>query len=68
MKFCFITFQRERVIKDQQEKHQQSLHLHQSEMETLRSKLIAERHEREKEQNDHGVMIRWDAFLQKEMN
>jgi hypothetical protein len=23
-----------------------------------------EHHEREKEQNDHGVMIRWDAFLQ----
>jgi hypothetical protein len=51
-------FQRDRVIKEQQEKHQQSLQLHQTEVETLRSKLIVEHHEREKEQNDHGVMIR----------
>jgi ribosomal protein L44E len=35
-------------------------------VEALRSKLIVERHEREKEQNDYGVMIRWDAFLQKD--
>jgi hypothetical protein len=53
-----LTFQREKVIKEQQEKHQQSLQVHQSEVEALRSKLIVERHEREKEQNDYGVMIR----------
>ncbi|PNF31761.1 hypothetical protein B7P43_G12181 [Cryptotermes secundus] len=48
----------EKVIKELQEKYQQSLRLHQSEVEILRSKLTTERHEREKEQNDHGVMIR----------
>jgi len=50
--------ERERVIKELQEKYQQLQQLHQSELDTLRSKLTAERHEREKEQNDHGVMIR----------
>ena len=35
-----------------------SMQQNQSELETLRSKLTAERHEREMEQNDHGVMIR----------
>jgi len=50
--------ERERVIKELQEKYHQLQQLHQSELETLRSKLTAERHEREKEQNDHGVMIR----------
>lgn len=50
--------ERERIIKELQEKYQQSQQLHQTELETLRSKLTAERHEREKEQSDHGVMIR----------
>lgn len=36
-----------------------------TELETLKSKLIIERHDREKEQNDHGVMIR---ELQKLLN
>jgi hypothetical protein len=58
LEFQFITFQHERVIKELQEKCQQSLWHHQSEVETLKSKLNVERHEREKEQNDHGVMIR----------
>lgn len=58
-----ITFQRERVIKELQEKYQQSQQLHQSELEALRSKVTAERHEREKEQNDHGIMIRWAALI-----
>ncbi|KAJ9596879.1 hypothetical protein L9F63_012135, partial [Diploptera punctata] len=49
---------REKVIKDLQEKYQQSFKSHQSEVENLRSKVIVERHEREKEQNDHGIMIR----------
>ncbi|XP_069697804.1 GRIP and coiled-coil domain-containing protein 1 isoform X1 [Periplaneta americana] len=50
--------EREKIVKELQEKHQQTVRVHQSELETLRSKLTVERHEREKEQNDHGVMIR----------
>ncbi|KAJ4441484.1 hypothetical protein ANN_11339 [Periplaneta americana] len=49
--------EREKIVKELQEKHQQTVRVHQSELETLRSKLTVERHEREKEQNDHGVMI-----------
>jgi hypothetical protein len=58
LELLFKTFQHAKVIKELQEKYQQSLRLHQSEVETLRSKLTIERHDREKEQNDHGVMIR----------
>ncbi|XP_066993533.2 GRIP and coiled-coil domain-containing protein 1 isoform X2 [Anabrus simplex] len=46
--------EREKVIKELQEKNQ----LLSNEIENLKSKLIVERHERDKEQSDHGVMIR----------
>jgi hypothetical protein len=64
LKLWFKIFQQEKIIKELQEKCQQSLRLHQSELETLRSRLTVERHERQKEQSDHGVMIRWDTLVQ----
>lgn len=43
---------------EQRLEHETRAHL--GEMENFKSKLIIERHQREKEHNDHGVMIRWD--------
>lgn len=51
-------FQRETTIKDLQKQLEQVTRSHQHELESYKSKLIVERHQREKEHNDHGVMIR----------
>lgn len=46
--------EREKCIRGLQEKNQQLL----NELDSLKTKLTSERHERDKEQNDHGAMIR----------
>ncbi|XP_075226505.1 GRIP and coiled-coil domain containing 88 kDa [Lycorma delicatula] len=48
----------ENTIKDLQRQLNQVNRSHQSEVENYKSKLIIERHQREKEHHDHGVMIR----------
>lgn len=45
-------------VKELQRKLEQSTRIHLNEIENYKSKLIVERHQREKEHNDHGVMIR----------
>nr|CAD7588950.1 unnamed protein product [Timema genevievae] len=52
------TLQQEKLIKELQEKLSQSSYLRQSEIEDFKSRLIIERHERDKDQNNHGVMIK----------
>lgn len=53
-----IFVQKEKVVKELQEKLQQSTKQHQLDVENMKSKLIIERHERDKERSDHAVMIR----------
>lgn len=48
----------EKTIKEMQSRLDHETRAHLSEMENFKSKLIIERHQREKEHNDHGVMIR----------
>ncbi|XP_014275500.1 GRIP and coiled-coil domain-containing protein 1 isoform X2 [Halyomorpha halys] len=48
----------EKTIKEMQGRLDHETRAHLSEMENFKSKLIIERHQREKEHNDHGVMIR----------
>nr|BAN20798.1 GRIP and coiled-coil domain-containing protein 1, putative [Riptortus pedestris] len=48
----------EKKIKEMQAQLEHETRAHLSEMENFKSKLIIERHQREKEHNDHGVMIR----------
>ncbi|KAK9511618.1 hypothetical protein O3M35_000242 [Rhynocoris fuscipes] len=50
--------QLESVIKELQQQLEHETKAHLSEMENFKSKLIVERHQREKEHNDHGLMIR----------
>lgn len=50
--------EKEKVVKELQEKLQQSTKQHQLDVENMKSKLIIERHERDKERSDHAVMIR----------
>ncbi|CAG2061916.1 unnamed protein product [Timema podura] len=50
--------EQEKLIKELQEKLSQSSYLRQSEIEDFKSRLIIERHERDKDQNNHGVMIK----------
>nr|CAD7406739.1 unnamed protein product [Timema poppensis] len=50
--------EQEKCIKELQEKLSQSSYLRQSEIDDLKSRLIIERHERDKDQNNHGVMIK----------
>lgn len=49
---------KEKIIKEYQDKLKSSISSYQLEIENIRSKLIVERHEREKEQNDHMVMVK----------
>lgn len=56
---------RDKMIKELKESLKKAGQKSNTELETLKSKLIIERHDREKEQNDHGVMIR---ELQKLLN
>ncbi|XP_073981876.1 GRIP and coiled-coil domain containing 88 kDa [Rhodnius prolixus] len=48
----------ENTIKELQQQLEHETRAHLSEMENFKSKLIIERHQREMEHNDHGVMIR----------
>lgn len=48
----------EQKVKELQKKLEQCTRIHLNEIENYKSKLIVERHQREKEHNDHGVMIR----------
>uniref|UniRef100_A0A069DZE9 Putative myosin class ii heavy chain n=1 Tax=Panstrongylus megistus TaxID=65343 RepID=A0A069DZE9_9HEMI len=50
--------QMENTIKELQQQLEHETRAHLSEMENFKSKLIVERHQREMEHNDHGVMIR----------
>lgn len=50
--------ERDKAIKDLEEKVQSLTKQHLFEMECVKSRLIVERHERDKERNDHAVMIR----------
>lgn len=49
--------EKERVIHDLQNQLKELEKQHRLEIETVKSKLIVERHEREKEHTDHGAMI-----------
>lgn len=48
----------EKVIKDLKDKLKKAQNSNHSEIEHVKCKLIMERHEREKEQADHGKMIK----------
>ncbi|KAG8323923.1 GRIP and coiled-coil, partial [Homalodisca vitripennis] len=50
--------EKDKIIKDLQKQLEQATRAHQNELENYKSKLIVERHQREREHNDHGVMIR----------
>lgn len=49
--------EKERLIQDLQKQIKELEKQHRAELETVKSKLIVERHEREREHTDHGVMI-----------
>lgn len=51
-------FQKDSLIKDLQRQLSQATRAHHTEVENYKSKLIVERHQREKEHHDYGVMIR----------
>ncbi|XP_049765163.1 GRIP and coiled-coil domain-containing protein 1 isoform X1 [Schistocerca cancellata] len=50
--------ERDKIIKGLEEKMQNLTKQHLFEMECVKSRLIVERHERDKERNDHAVMMR----------
>lgn len=51
-------FAKDKIIRDLQEKLKHTITTSQLEMENARSKIIVERHDREKEHNDHMVMVK----------
>lgn len=51
-------FAKDRIIRDLQEKLKNTIATSQLELENVRSKIIVERHDREKEHNDHMVMVK----------
>ena len=54
-----VWLQCEKVIKDLKEKLKKAQNTNYSEIEHMKCKLIMERHEREREQVDHGKMIKY---------
>ncbi|KAF3428778.1 hypothetical protein E2986_04485 [Frieseomelitta varia] len=66
--YCSVLWlQCEKVIKDLKEKLKKAQNTNYSEIEHMKCKLIMERHEREREQADHGKMIKQISFVLREL-
>ena len=52
-----LELQKERTIHELQNKMKEMEKQYRAELESVKSKLIVERHEREREHTDHGAMI-----------